>query len=83
MVKTYGPRELWISFLSLIASLIMFIAPFIIKRIVNFIESDEPLWKGIFYAILLFTSRLVRVAFWNRYAQENIIFATQVKVLIQ
>lgn len=54
IVRTFGlPYSFGIA-LKLVSDMIIFINPQLLKRLIRFAQSDDPVWKGIFYAIAMF-----------------------------
>ncbi|XP_062546104.1 multidrug resistance-associated protein 1 isoform X7 [Armigeres subalbatus] len=70
LIKAFGPTFAFGSFLKLGQDVLTFASPQILRLIINFVGSDEPLWKGIFYALLLFvvagTQTLFLAQYFNR-----------------
>uniref|UniRef100_A0A4Y0ASP1 ABC-type glutathione-S-conjugate transporter n=1 Tax=Anopheles funestus TaxID=62324 RepID=A0A4Y0ASP1_ANOFN len=70
LIKTFGGTFLLGSFLKLGQDLLTFASPQILKLIIGFVDGDEPLWKGLMYAITLFvvagTQTLLLGQYFNR-----------------
>ncbi|XP_058124357.1 multidrug resistance-associated protein 1 isoform X3 [Anopheles coustani] len=70
LIKTFGGTFLFGSFLKLGQDLLTFASPQILKLIIGFVGSDEPMWKGLLYAITLFvvagTQTLLLGQYFNR-----------------
>uniref|UniRef100_A0A182QBD7 ABC-type glutathione-S-conjugate transporter n=1 Tax=Anopheles farauti TaxID=69004 RepID=A0A182QBD7_9DIPT len=70
LVKTFGGTFLLGSFLKLGQDLLTFASPQILKLIINFVGGEEPMWKGLMYAITLFivagTQTLLLGQYFNR-----------------
>lgn len=54
LIRMYGVPFAFGSFLNLVQDVLTFMSPQILRLIIDFVDSSEPLWKGISYAILLF-----------------------------
>uniref|UniRef100_A0A1Q3FS39 ABC-type glutathione-S-conjugate transporter n=2 Tax=Culex tarsalis TaxID=7177 RepID=A0A1Q3FS39_CULTA len=54
LIRTYVVPFAFGSFLRLLQDVLTFAAPQILRMIIDFVDSSEPLWKGISYAVLLF-----------------------------
>lgn len=67
LIKAFGPTFAFGSFLKLGQDLLTFASPQILRLIIGFVGSDEPLWKGIFYASLLFSVAAVQTLFLAQY----------------
>jgi ATP-binding cassette, subfamily C (CFTR/MRP), member 1 len=70
LCKAFGPTFIFGAFLKLGQDLLTFASPQVLRLIINFVGSDEPLWKGIFYAVLLFVvagiQTLLLAQYFNR-----------------
>ncbi|XP_065072690.1 multidrug resistance-associated protein 1 isoform X3 [Ochlerotatus camptorhynchus] len=70
LIKAFGPTFAFGSFLKLGQDVLTFASPQILRLIINFVGGDEPIWKGIFFAILLFlvagTQTLLLAQYFNR-----------------
>nr|XP_029724825.1 multidrug resistance-associated protein 1-like isoform X4 [Aedes albopictus] len=70
LIKAFGPTFAFGSFLKLGQDILTFASPQILRLIINFVGGEEPLWKGIFYALLLFfvagTQTLFLAQYFNR-----------------
>jgi len=60
VLKTFWPEIIFISFLKLIASILIFVNPLVLDRLISFMSptNNEPTWRGYFYALLMFISLL-------------------------
>lgn len=76
IIKTFWPSLLFASILKLIASLLTFASPLLLSAIITFVSSNEPGWRGSFYAAMLFLLSLIDSILSNR---EQ--YITQVNVL--
>ncbi|XP_038108731.1 multidrug resistance-associated protein 1 [Culex quinquefasciatus] len=54
LIRAYGVPFAFGSFLHLVQDVLTFMSPQILRLIIDFVDSSEPLWKGILYAVLLF-----------------------------
>uniref|UniRef100_A0A182F1W1 Uncharacterized protein n=1 Tax=Anopheles albimanus TaxID=7167 RepID=A0A182F1W1_ANOAL len=70
LVKTFGGTFLFGSFLKLGQDLLTFASPQILKLLINFVSGDDPMWKGLLYAITMFivagTQTLLLGQYFNR-----------------
>ena len=67
LVKSFGPRFIFGSLLKLVHDLLIFISPYILKRIIAFAKGDEEMWKGIVYACILLITACVQSIALSRY----------------
>ncbi|XP_050076527.1 multidrug resistance-associated protein 1 isoform X6 [Anopheles maculipalpis] len=70
LIKTFGGTFLLGSFLKLVQDMLTFASPQILKLIIDFVSGDDPMWKGLMYAITLFvvagTQTLLLGQYFNR-----------------
>ena len=50
---TFGPTYLISSLFLLGYSVLQFASPAIVNLLIDFVNSDDPLWKGLFYTVLI------------------------------
>ncbi|XP_054270085.1 multidrug resistance-associated protein 1-like [Macrosteles quadrilineatus] len=67
LLRTFGPMFLVGSFFKFAQDLILFANPQLLKLLIQFVSSDESLWKGCMYAALMFLTTNVQMFFLNRY----------------
>ncbi|CAH1406919.1 unnamed protein product [Nezara viridula] len=53
LCKAFGGPYLFAMFLQFIQILLQFVSPELLRRIINFVSSDEPMWHGYFYAAMM------------------------------
>jgi ATP-binding cassette subfamily C (CFTR/MRP) protein 1 len=53
MVRAFGPSYSLSAFLMLLLSVLQFANPQIVNLLINFVESDDPNWKGYLYTVLI------------------------------
>ncbi|XP_014278687.1 multidrug resistance-associated protein 1 [Halyomorpha halys] len=53
LIKAFGGPFFFSTFLQVIEVLLGFVNPKLLKFIITFMSSDEPMWHGYFYAILM------------------------------
>lgn len=81
------------SILKLVHDIMVFIAPTILRLIIQFASSDEPLWRGIFFAALLLLSasiqsimlsqyfyKMYMIGLWTRSALISALYRKSLKV---
>ncbi|XP_066904292.1 multidrug resistance-associated protein 1 isoform X2 [Halyomorpha halys] len=61
LCKSFGPSYLVGASLRLIRDTLRFTNPQLLKCLIDFVEGDEPYWRGFFYASLLLASNLFQV----------------------
>ena len=53
LVKTFGLQFFFGSCLKFIHDVCVFITPLLFKEILAFASTEQPMWKGVFYAVLI------------------------------
>ncbi|TRY74646.1 hypothetical protein TCAL_01629 [Tigriopus californicus] len=68
MVKAFGPAFCYGSVLKFVHDIMVFISPYLLKLIIAFTaDTSEPLWKGIFFAFLIFSISCVQTLSLSQY----------------
>ena len=78
LVKAFGPRFLAGSLLKLVHDLLIYIPPYILKRIIAFAKGEEEMWKGIVYACILLITATVQTIVLGRYFYD--MYAVGIKI---
>lgn len=68
LIKTFGVSFLCSSSLKLLHTILTFIPPLLLKNLIEFSENQDPIWKGILYAILLFCSTMVQTIVFTQFS---------------
>lgn len=66
IVKSFWPLLLTASLMKLVSSLLTFASPILLDRIIGFVSSNEPSWRGTLYALTLFFLSIAESIFTNR-----------------
>ena len=53
IIRTFGPIFAVSGVFQLIYSILQFVSPQVVNLLITFVTSDEPIWKGYFYTILI------------------------------
>ncbi|KAG1678468.1 Multidrug resistance-associated protein 1 [Nymphon striatum] len=69
LFKQFGLRFFLASVVISFSSLLAFVTPLIINTLIDFISSDEPLWRGVLYAAILLISNCL-----NAFMSESSVF---------
>ncbi|KAL5281122.1 ABCC2.2 family protein [Megaselia abdita] len=90
--KSFGGVFLFGSFLKLINDLLMFASPEILKLIIQFVDSKfsddetaptpEPLWRGIFYSVLLFIVAGLQTFVLGQYFQRMMVVGLRIRTAL-
>ena len=67
LLKTFGGSFLLGSCLKLCHDLLVFVSPVLLRRIIAFSESDEPVWQGVLYAACLLLFAMVQTLLLSQY----------------
>ena len=67
LIKTYWVTLIFLAFLKLVVSLIIFVNPIVLNWLISFISNDEPQWRGYFYCGLLFFSSMLESLLASQY----------------
>ena len=67
LVKSFGASFFLGSVLKLCHDLLVFVSPILLRRIIAFSESDEPLWRGVLYAVCLLLFAMVQTMLLSQY----------------
>ena len=67
MLKTFGLSFFSGSLLKLCHDLLVFVSPILLRRIISFSESDEPMWRGVLYAASLLLFAFVQTILLSQY----------------
>lgn len=80
--------------LQLIQDALIFVSPQILRLIIRFVDSasrkgndeasvdPEPLWRGIFYAVLLFVTASIQTIIWSQYFKRMIMVGVRIRIAI-
>jgi ATP-binding cassette subfamily C (CFTR/MRP) protein 1 len=82
LCKAFGPIFLFGSCLKLAQDLLTFVSPQVLKLIINFVERDDPLWKGIFYACLLFGVAAIQTLFLAQYFNRMFLVGLRIRTAL-
>ena len=53
LISAFGPAYAFCSLIMLLLSLLQFASPQIVNLLIDFVSSEDPLWKGLFYTFLI------------------------------
>ncbi|XP_058792378.1 multidrug resistance-associated protein 1 isoform X9 [Phymastichus coffea] len=67
LCKAFGPIFLFGVMLKFVQDIMVFISPQILKLLIQFVKNDEPIWKGFFYAVLLFLTAVIQTLVLSQY----------------
>nr|CAD7402137.1 unnamed protein product [Timema poppensis] len=79
LCKAFGPTFLFGALLKIVNDLLLFVNPQLLKFIIQFVASDEPVWKGYLYAVLMLATASVQTLIQAQYF--NRVFGTGLRAL--
>lgn len=82
LIKTFGLYFLGGSSLKLIYDILQFASPQLLGLLINFTMGNEPLWKGILYAVTIFVTLLVQSVILSVYFHHMYITGMRVRTAL-
>ncbi|XP_046612728.1 multidrug resistance-associated protein 1 isoform X10 [Neodiprion virginianus] len=89
LCKAFGPTFLFGSLLKLSQDILTFASPQILKFLIAFVETKdssgnfgEPLWKGYFYAVLLFLTATVQTLVLSQYFNRMFLVGLRIRTAL-
>ena len=84
IIKLYGLEVLFVSLLKLVASILTFANPLVLDYLIAYVtpNSTEPVWRGYFYAGLMFVSPLFESIFNGQFEYLNAIIMMKIRSCI-
>lgn len=80
LIKTYWKKTLGTVLIALVHYTLTFVFPWILRLLINHVNSEEQAWKGIFYTIILFINSSLWTITFHQYCQSMIAVSIQVPV---
>ncbi|XP_065898603.1 multidrug resistance-associated protein 1-like isoform X2 [Dysidea avara] len=83
MCQTYALPFLVAGFLKVITDLLNFVGPLILKLLIEYTkDSDEPTWKGYFYAFFLFATAIMQSLVMQHYFHRSFLLGIHLKTAV-
>lgn len=82
LIRLYWPRLLLAAFLKLIHDLLQFVTPLILKLLLEYMKTQEPLWHGLFYALMFLVIPTIQSIALGNYFYVMQVIGSQVKTMI-
>ncbi|XP_014250192.1 multidrug resistance-associated protein 1-like [Cimex lectularius] len=79
LCKCFGPTFLYGAFLRLVQVLLSFVSPLILKLLIEFVEGDEPEWKGYLYAAVLLITATIQSILLSQYFKKMILIGLRIR----
>ncbi|KAL0104455.1 hypothetical protein PUN28_017289 [Cardiocondyla obscurior] len=80
--KAFGATFMFGAFLKLIQDVMTFISPQILKLLIDFIEGDEPMWKGYFYSVLLLLTAILQTLVLSQYFHRMFLVGLRIRTAL-
>ena len=77
--KAYLPNILLVALLKFVASLLMFVPPIVLDNLLVWMVSREPMWRGIFFVVVMFASSCTESILNNQYEYNLSIVAMKMR----
>ncbi|XP_063893502.1 multidrug resistance-associated protein 1 [Helicoverpa armigera] len=75
----FGGQFMFGVFLKVIHDLLIFASPELLKHLIGFIESNEPVWKGYLYAVSMLVCVIIQSLFLGQYFMKINMVGIQIK----
>lgn len=82
LIKAFGGTFFMGSFLKLVQDLLTFVNPQLLSLSISFVTSDEPMWKGISYAISLFVVASVQTLLLGQYFNRMMLVGLRIRTAL-
>ncbi|KAG1678222.1 Multidrug resistance-associated protein 1 [Nymphon striatum] len=82
LMKAFWPRFVFGAFFKLLSDVLAFTSPQLLSLLIDYTSSNEPRWKGIFYAVALFLCAESQSIFLNQYFVRMNIVALHVRTAL-
>ncbi|KAG7197439.1 hypothetical protein KM043_013293 [Ampulex compressa] len=82
LCKAFGATFLFGALLKLIQDVMTFISPQILKLLISFVEGDEPMWKGYFYAVLLVITATLQTLVLSQYFHRMFLVGLRIRTAL-
>uniref|UniRef100_A0A336KSQ1 ABC-type glutathione-S-conjugate transporter n=1 Tax=Culicoides sonorensis TaxID=179676 RepID=A0A336KSQ1_CULSO len=82
LIKSFGGVFLMGSCLKLSYDIFMFINPQLLSLIISFVGSEEPLWKGMIYAVALFAVAAIQTLILGQYFNRMTLVGLRIRTAL-
>uniref|UniRef100_A0A131YTN7 ATP-binding cassette, subfamily C (CFTR/MRP), member 1 n=1 Tax=Rhipicephalus appendiculatus TaxID=34631 RepID=A0A131YTN7_RHIAP len=82
LIQTFGPSFFLGSILKLVHDTLQFVSPQLLRVMIGFVGSDEPAWKGVFYAVLIFATASLQSLILSRYFHRMYIVGMRIRTCL-
>lgn len=82
LCKAFGPSYLGAAIFKLMEDILKFTNPQLLKCLIDFVNGDDPYWKGFFYAALFLISNTLQLIFVTQYSYTSILIGLRMKTAL-
>nr|CAD7428322.1 unnamed protein product [Timema monikensis] len=82
LVKAFGPTFLFGSILLFCVNVLTFVSPQLLKYLIAFVSSDDPMWKGYMYASMMFIAAALQTMFNSQYSYKMMVVGIRIRVAL-
>ncbi|XP_066905603.1 multidrug resistance-associated protein 1 [Halyomorpha halys] len=82
LIKAFGGPFVFATFLQIIEVFLGFVSPEILKRIIQFVSNDEPMWRGYFYAVMMLFIGIVMPLLHGNYSLTLLIVGLRTRTAL-
>lgn len=79
LTKAYGGPFWFSALLRILSDALLLATPIILGALINYIEGDEALWKGIFLTMLLFLATFLQAVINGQYFYKNFVVGYRIR----
>ncbi|KAG8222673.1 hypothetical protein J437_LFUL002555 [Ladona fulva] len=80
--KAFGPTFMFGSILKLMQDLLTFVNPQLLRALIIFVEGDDSVWKGYFFAALMFITSVVQTIILSQYFQRMYLVGMRIRTAL-
>ncbi|XP_072401337.1 multidrug resistance-associated protein 1 isoform X3 [Diabrotica undecimpunctata] len=82
LLKCFGPIYFFGALLKLIQDLLTFVSPQILGFLISYTRFNQEMWKGYFYAILLFITATIQTLFLAQYFNRMFVVGMRIRTVL-
>lgn len=79
MARVFGPAYSVTVLLQFCYSVLQFAAPQIVNLLIDFVESDEPQWKGYFYTVLICAVTFINTVLSSQFFYQEYLIGLRIR----
>ncbi|XP_067133640.1 multidrug resistance-associated protein 1-like [Centruroides vittatus] len=82
LIKTFGPYFLSGAIFKLFHDLLQFASPLLLRSLIAFVTSNDPVWKGILYAVIIFITATLQSLMLGVYFHRMYIIGMRIRTAL-